>query len=220
MLLVECGPGSTRRWPALGIGPEAVRGVVVTHHHVDHCGDLDAILFERAVAERDGAFAVAGPEGHRRFVDGLAQTYGEGVAAAAARAAVSELGDGGTLEHDGFRIESRHVVHVPGAIGVRVEAGGRTFAFSGDSGPCDALVALCRGADLALLECSYPAGRESRKHLNAETVAQVARDAGVRRLALTHFYPQCDAVDLAGQVRAAGFDGELFLAADGDVFEV
>jgi ribonuclease BN (tRNA processing enzyme) len=112
------------------------------------------------------------------------------------------------------------VVHVPGAIGMRVRAGGRVLAFSGDSGPCEALVALCRGADLALLECSYPAGRETRKHLNAETAAQVAREAGVQRLVLTHFYPQCDGVDLAGQVRAAGYGGELFLAADGDGFAV
>ncbi|HBQ15220.1 MAG TPA: MBL fold metallo-hydrolase, partial [Myxococcales bacterium] len=94
------------------------------------------------------------------------------------------------------------------------------LAFSGDSAPCDALVELCRGADLALLECSYPAAHEARGHLTSRTAAEVARAAGVSRLVLTHFYPACDAVDVAAEVRAAGFEGALHLAEDGDVLQV
>jgi ribonuclease BN (tRNA processing enzyme) len=109
----------------------------------------------------------------------------------------------------------REVLHVAGSLGVRVECEGRTLAFSGDSGACPELVELCRGADLALLECSYPASRPTTKHLNARTAAEVAVAAGVERLVLTHFYPQCDGVDIAAEVRAAGYSRELVLAEDG-----
>jgi ribonuclease BN (tRNA processing enzyme) len=57
-LLLECGPGSTRRWPAAGLDFSAVRTILVTHHHVDHCADLAAVLFGRNVffdADRAGA---------------------------------------------------------------------------------------------------------------------------------------------------------------------
>ena len=50
--------------------------------------------------------------------------------------------------------------------------------------------------------------------------AEVAVAAGVRSLVLTHFYPRCDGVDIAQQVREAGYAGALHLARDGDVIDV
>lgn len=222
VLLLECGPGSTRRWPAFGITFERVRAIVVTHHHVDHCCDLAAVLFGRNVSEPPvrTPLALLGPAGHRALVAGIEGLYGASVADPAGARETIELKDGDRRAIGPFAIAVREVRHVPGALGVRVTAGGRTLAFSGDSGPCPELVALCRGADLVLLECSYPAARTSSRHLSTRTAAEVARDAGVRRLILTHFYPACDETDVAAEVRAAGYDGELMLAQDGAVYEV
>jgi len=221
-LLLECGPGSTRRWPSVGLELGSVRTILVTHHHVDHCGDLAAALFGRAVVfdEKPATpLVLAGPVGHARLVRGLGDVYGKGVAEPAA-VTIDEIGDGHTRVYGAFRVDARVVVHVEGALGVRVTADGRVLAFSGDSGTCEALVGLCRGADVALLECSYPAARETTKHLSTTTAAEVAREAGVRRLVLTHLYPECDAVDVEAEVRAAGYGGELHVARDGDVIDV
>ncbi|MBO6938772.1 MAG: MBL fold metallo-hydrolase [Deltaproteobacteria bacterium] len=220
VLLLECGPGSTRRWPAMGLDFARIGAVLCSHHHVDHCGDLAALLFGRNVApEVHEGLVLAGPTGHGRLIDRLQEAFGDGVRHDDLQ--VVELDEGGALALAGFAIEARAMAHprrnadeAP-ALGFRIERGGRRLAFSGDSGACDALVELCRGVDLALLECSYPAGRESSRHLNAATVAQVARDAGVRRLVLTHIYPEADRVDLESEVRAAGYEGELTIASDG-----
>lgn len=222
VLLLECGPGSTRRWPLHGITFEAVRAIVVTHHHVDHCGDLAAVMFGRNVPEPPvrTPLVLGGPRGHAALVAGLEQTFGPPVMDREGSREVVDLEDGDTLRAGPFEVEVREVKHVAGAIGALVRCDGRSLAFSGDSGPCDALVELCRGVDLALLECSYPAERETSSHMNAATAAGVARAAGVSRLVLTHFYPQCDGVDIAGQVRAAGYRGELHLASDGDRLDV
>lgn len=227
-LLLECGPGSTRRWPAAGLDFARVTTILVTHHHVDHCADLAAVLFGRNVffdPDRVGAPArvplvLAGPAGHAAHVRGIEALYGRGVADAEGAVSVDELGNGDERAWGAFRVTAHVVRHTEHAIGVRVEADGRTLAFSGDTGPCPSLVALCRGADLALLECSYPAARDSQRHLNAATAAAAAQQAGVRRLALTHFYPECDAVDIAAEVRHAGYTGELSLVSDGDEIAV
>lgn len=218
--LLECGPGSTRRWPSAGIDFDRARVVLITHFHVDHCADLPAVLFGRMVASTESPLALLGPLGHARHVAGLRALFTPWLDDAAGRVAVHELGDGASLDVEPFAFEARHVLHAEHALGVRVRADGATLAFSGDSGPCDALVELCRGADVALLECSYPADRETRSHLNAATAAQVAVAAGVERLVLTHFYPRCDGVDLEAQVREAGYHGALHLARDGDVIDV
>jgi len=218
--LLECGPGSTRRWPAAGIDFDAVRTIVVTHHHVDHCCDLAAVLFGRMVAATTTPLVLAGPLGHEAHVAGLRRLFSPWLDDPDGAVRVHELGDGDALSHGGFEIEARHVRHAEHALGARVSRGGATLAFSGDTGPCDALVELCRGADVALMECSYPRERETRSHLNAETAGQMAAAAGVSRLVLTHFYPMCDGVDLEAQVRDAGYDGALHLASDGDVIDV
>lgn len=216
--LLECGPGSTRRWPAAGIDFEAVRALLVTHHHVDHVCDLPAVLFGRMVAGTQTPMTLAGPIGHAAHMSGLQRLFEPWLDDP--RVSVRELDDGDRLEIDPFEIQVRHVLHIEHALGCRVSADGVTVAFSGDSGPCDALVDICRGAEVALLECSYPSERVTRSHLNAATAAEVAEAAGVRRLVLTHFYPQCDEVDIEAEVRAAGFTGELHLARDGDRIDV
>lgn len=216
--LLECGPGSTRRWPSAGVTFANARIALVTHHHVDHCCDLPAVLFGRMVAglAEVGPLALVGPIGHADHMRAIEGMFGDWVVDRAGLVTVHEMGDEDTLAVDPFELCTRHVRHHEGALGVRVCADGGSVAFSGDSGPCDSLVELCRGADLVLLECSYPAERETRGHLNARTAAEVAVQAGVSRLVLTHFYPACDDVDLEAQVRAAGYRGWLHLANDGD----
>lgn len=216
-LLLECGPGSTRRWPAFELTFERVRAIAVTHHHVDHCGDLAAVMFGRNVPDPavTTPLALLGPRGHGALLSGLEGLYGTAVMDAAGAREVHELRDGDRRAIGPFAIEAREVMHVAGALGYRVTCGERTIAFSGDSGKCPELVALCRGADLALLECSYPASRPTTKHMNTRTAAEVAVEAGLSRVVLTHFYPMCDGVDLAREVRDAGYRGELVLAEDG-----
>ena len=51
VLLLECGPGSTRRWPSADLDFANVGAIAISHHHVDHCGDLAAVLFGRNVVE-------------------------------------------------------------------------------------------------------------------------------------------------------------------------
>ncbi len=68
---------------------------------------------------------------------------------------------------------------------------GRTVVFSGDTGPAPELVGLAQGADLLIHEATY--SEQDREladraaHATATLAAEVARDAGVQALLLTHF---------------------------------
>ncbi|MGF1468247.1 MAG: MBL fold metallo-hydrolase [Sandaracinaceae bacterium] len=220
--VLECGPGSTRRWPHAGVSLEAARLVLCTHHHIDHCGELPGLLFARNVVEPPASapLCLAGPIGHAAHLEGLARVHGSMIADEGGGLTVRELADGETLRVPPFTVEARVVRHTPGALGVRVHVGERTLAFSGDTGPCDAVVDLCRDVDVALLECSFSAHRPTESHLTTTECGEIARAASVEHLVLTHFYPDADAADREAEVRAGGYRGRLFLAEDLDVYDV
>ena len=70
------------------------------------------------------------------------------------------LYDGHSVRHWNLTLTARAVVHDVESYGLRAECQGRVFAYSGDSGPCDALGQLAVGADLFLCEADVDSHRE------------------------------------------------------------
>ncbi len=88
-----------------------------------------------------------------------------------------------------FVVEARELRHLSLTLGYRLEIEGRVISYCSDTGLCENAIQLARSSDLLIAECSYKSGQSSENwpHLNPETAARIARDAGVRSLALVHF---------------------------------
>lgn len=88
-------------------------------------------------------------------------------------------------------------VHLVESYGVRLEAEGRTLAYSGDAGACPQLARVAAGADLFLCEATLTEGTcaEEGHHLRAATAGRLAAENGAKRLLLTHYHtPQAQTV--------------------------
>jgi ribonuclease BN (tRNA processing enzyme) len=112
------------------------------------------------------------------------------------------------------------VDHPTPAFGIRVTDGERTFAYTGDTGPCTALDELARGADVLLSEASWTDApdRPAGVHLSGKQAGEVASRAGAGRLLLTHIAPWTDrAAVLAEAVEAFG---AAVAVEQGGVYEV
>jgi len=64
---------------------------------------------------------------------------------------------------------------------------GAKVAYSGDTRPCATLLALAKDADLLIHDATFAEDDENKMHTGAADAAEVAKQATVKLLALTHF---------------------------------
>ena len=249
-LLIDCGNGALLRLRQAGVYPGEIRTLLLTHLHYDHYADYPYLMIEPLIGEAAfdrGKLTVYGPPGTERLVRAFEQAYDVELDSYAylagyertrelARANVVEFHDGWKLERGGSTITAAQVSHGVVAIpsfAFRIDApDGTSLVFSGDTVPCDGIVALARAADVLVYECTLPEFEvELRKergfawyiHSTPRDAGRVARDAGVGRLILNHFAawnsftPERETYDwdaLAPPVVAEEFAGDVTVGHD------
>ncbi|HVG38023.1 MAG TPA: MBL fold metallo-hydrolase, partial [Pyrinomonadaceae bacterium] len=91
---------------------------------------------------------------------------------------------------------------------------GVRLVYTSDTGYGDALADFARGAELLVIECSFPRDKRSAKHLELTEAMKIAREAAPRRVLLTHLYPEWDGLNLNAEARKL-WPGETIEARDG-----
>jgi ribonuclease BN (tRNA processing enzyme) len=217
-LLIDMGPGTLWRAAAHGVPWTSLDAILLSHRHLDHSLDLPALLFASRLPGHGRARPLPvhfGP-GMRAFVAGFEAALGRWMQPLGFHIDWHEH-ETDHLQIGDVQVALAPVAHDPTSLGMRFTGpAGEVIAYSGDSDVCDALVALCQDADLAVLECSTPDGEKLRGHLSPREVAQVATQARARRVALVHTYPSTDGLDLAAQVAQHGYHGPVTVTRDGE----
>lgn len=97
----------------------------------------------------------------------------------------------GKTEIAGFPVETIELHHGYRDHGYRVEIEGKIIAYSGDCGINEMSLGLANDADVLIHESSFlkPHPDDNWGHVDATQAATLARDAGAKKLLLTHFDP-------------------------------
>ena len=64
-----------------------------------------------------------------------------------------------------------------------------------------------------ICESAFPDGQKVDGHLTPSLAGEIAQQARVKQLILTHFYPACDSIDVEKQCRST-YNGKVSAARD------
>jgi ribonuclease BN (tRNA processing enzyme) len=209
--LIDAGGGSALRFGESGAQMSQLDVIFFSHFHVDHSGDFSALIKSSWFEDRKTPLPIYGPAGNdfmpstTEFVSDL---FGDKHGAYRYLSELLEPGEDGIYKmqphnvaasstpvpvfHNGDLAASAvSVIHggVP-ALAWRVETRGKVLVFSGDTnGEGAGLVQLATNADLFIAHNAVPegvTGVERRLHMPPSVIGQIAADAHVKKLVLSH----------------------------------
>lgn len=265
--LFDVGEGTQRQMKAAGLSLANVHAIFLSHHHLDHVGGLAPLLVNRWIMTLPKAVAVIGPPGTKAMTAGIvaasqpieraplnldssppraiATTFVAIDLPADTPAPVEIYRD----EHirvlaiavDHYHRADGHVSAEARSYAFRIEGGGRSIVFSGDTGPSVGLERLAQHADLlvsevmdrpaitrAITAMRLPPAAQAGflrhmdlDHLTPPQVGAIAARAGVGALVLTHLVPGRDEeADTSGYVAglSTNYHGPVTVARDGQKF--
>lgn len=218
--LVDSGPGALRQLVKTGVSVNDVTHIFYTHCHPDHTLDFGAFLFaaKNLGSIRHNNLVVVGPKGFLEFHEKWKNLYSTWIQPDTYKLEILEMLNSEKSFED-FTVQSKEMVHIYFSVGYRFSENGKSLVLSGDTDYHEGIVELGRSADILLLECSLPDDMRWPGHLTPALCGRIAREAGPKKLVLSHFYPACDKTDVKTAV-SKEWDGEIVLATDFMEFSV
>jgi len=259
-ILIDCGEGAMGQLSRAGLEFRDVHNIFLTHHHFDHIGSLFACLGLNMMTQRRVPLNIYGPAGTRQIVEGLCaacdvpNAIGFGVPGQKLPhprdfVRVTEINPGDEITIDDLKVTCCENTHyrtedqfgTPGhiSLSLRFDLPDRSVVFTGDTGPCEALITLSQGADLIVgemmdlditmtrIKAMNPQMPDERiamikdhlshHHINAEDLANLAKMAGAKQVVAVHFPPGIATPDTAqGYVDRvnAVFEGTFCIGQD------
>lgn len=202
-LLFDCGAGALLRLAEAGVSPLEIGAVILTHLHLDHISDLLPLAKARWLLG-ESEMAVYGPEGTAGWFERVRSLYPylEDL-----DVSVTAVGPGDDFSLKGLKIRAGKAVHSLPALGYRIESGKKAIVYSGDTEPAPSMRDLAEGADLLVHECSFPEPFVVTNHSTPRRLGLTFNGAGIKRVVLTHLYPQtigCEAEMVRDVLAATG----------------
>jgi ribonuclease BN (tRNA processing enzyme) len=240
--LIDAGIGVSRRLAEAGAPLSSISEVFITHHHNDHTAGLFGLL---TLYSNTKGIEVIGPPRTVEFVNGAialakinweirAEQGGLPVAQMVAMYKARDVTPGlvyqdADVKVTAFENAHFHLTGTPAAANrsysYRFQTPHKVVVFTGDTGAQPTLAKFAEGADILVCEMVAPSVLQGplagnyhmvHEHLSPTEVGQLARDAHVKKVVLSHVVGVQDS-DLA-EIRK-WYGGEVVLGKDLQVFE-
>jgi ribonuclease BN (tRNA processing enzyme) len=189
-LLIDCGATALPALKRLGIMRNDIELILITHFHGDHFAGLPFFLLDAQFSRRTRPLVIAGPQGIEMRLAQVMEALFEHSSKTRQKFELSvvALTPEQTRHFGAASVTPYSVVHGESGgpfLGLRIEAEGRSIAYSADTEWTETLIPLARDADLFIAE-AYTYDKPVKNHLSLATLEAHLADIRPKRLILTH----------------------------------
>ncbi|MFA9458105.1 MBL fold metallo-hydrolase [Halalkalibacter sp. AB-rgal2] len=216
-LLIDCGSGALAQLQNY-LPLHSLDGLILSHYHHDHIADIGSLQYSMLINNQLHKSSTLFPiYGHNKNKDAFKSLH------------FRDVTEGRIIEENKpVQIGPWHVTfckteHSAYCLAMKFldRTTGKQFVYTADTYWCDELVPFATGADLLICEASLYEETHAAKtgHMTPALAAELAREANVQTLVLTHLPHFGDHQDLVKEAKQ-GFDGEVILAKAGLSFSL
>lgn len=204
-IVADLGCGSLTRLFGL-LSAAEIDALILSHLHADHMGDVLTLRYAldaaRKMGKRQRPLEVYLPD-TPQIESQLISTHGMMNA--------HVITDGLSCEIAGVDVSFARMPHAVPSYAMCFSAGGKKLIYSGDTKENDRLAPFASGADIMVMEAAFLSAHKTpgAPHVDAVEAGQIAADAGVKRLLVTHIFPEYNENDILQEVRQSYPSAEL-----------
>ncbi|MDO8428842.1 MAG: ribonuclease Z [Candidatus Diapherotrites archaeon] len=222
-ILIDLGNGVFKNLQKV-INPIEVQGLFVSHFlHQDHINDLPPFLSYKGLMTKRAKFRknakkpvtiFAGKSFKQSF-----NLWSQLFPVLFTRVQdlnlikIKELNPKQIVRLPSLKITCAQMKHTVPCLGYRFEHKGKSIVYSGDAEYSKELVQLAKNTDILLADCTKPEAFTG--HMGAKECGQVAREANVKTLVLTHLGMESEQnPKMLKQIAGKYFKGKIIIAKD------
>jgi len=219
--LLDCGASAIHRMAQENLDWANLDAIWISHFHLDHTGGLAPFLFGTKHAPETQArkkpLKIFGAKGLRRLIEAFDKANDYELFKQPFPFEIVEVEALEKFEIlPGVEAVALDTPHTKESLALHLRGeNDKTIVYTADTGFTMVLGDFARGADLLIMECSFFKNKPVETHLELAEAMHLARYAKPKRVVLTHFYAEWDAVDFAKEVRGFSPPCEVIQAWDG-----
>jgi ribonuclease BN (tRNA processing enzyme) len=217
-ILIDCGATAVIGMQRLGLEPDRVSTISISHLHGDHfAGLVWWLLYAHYVSKRTAPLTITGPAGIAERFTTAAEALFPGSSKIERRFEMRflEYAEATPLTVGSVSVTPYEVSHPSGAppYALRLESGAKTLSFSGDTEWVESLLPAARNADLFIVEC-FGFDVKVGYHMTWRNIETNLDRLAAKRVMLTHM-----SAEMLAQ-RAEVRDPRVLLAEDGLTLDI
>lgn len=214
-ILLDCGNGTlSRLQQKINIFAD-LDMIILTHLHSDHISDALVLKYALGIRNIKGAqksiplYAPNEPKGDFEKLQ-YHNAY-----------ELKTIEESMEISHKGLSIKFKRMDHPVECYGLQVIDKNKKFVYSGDTRSCEAILELADKADLLLCEAGLLEKDKTATtaHLSAKEAGEIGAKCQVKKLLLTHFWPEYDLEEIYKEAKTT-YEGDLELSKEMESYVV
>lgn len=210
--LLDIGFGVLTNLIKSDIGLDEIKELYVSHTHSDHIGDFTGLIWAMAVNGRTKPLNIvcsALTASSLKSILALQSTPRSGFIKFEINFKTPEKA----------KVSYRKTIHDPENLAYKFKVNQSSIVYTGDTAKCNVISKFAHGADLLIHDATFLSGQEAiaelTNHSTAEQAGQIAQNAQVNKLVMTHIAPVNEGSDRQYKAQAKRvFENEIIVAKD------